>query len=114
MGRSILAASITTVAAAIIMIFTIIVFFQKFAYVLFFSIIQATAAVFIFFCTNADCLGPSNPTYLFDSIVSCIFCHKKNEQGAQAQDSDRTASPVNSKAPEYNFVVIIIDRNSEI
>ena len=104
----------TTVAAAIIMIFTIIVFFQKFAYVLFFSIIQATAAAFIFFCTMTDCLGPSDPTYLFDSIVSCIFCHKKNEQGAQAQDSDRTASPVNSKAPEYNFVVIIIDRNSEI
>jgi hypothetical protein len=97
MGPSILAAAFTSVAAAIIMIFTIILFFQKFAFVLFFSIIQATAAAFIFFCSITDCLGPSDPTYLFDSFVSCISCSKT--------DSDRTASNVNSKTPESKFEI---------
>ena len=73
MGPSILAACFTTVSAAIVMLFCTIVFFQKFALVLFFCIIQATVASFIFFCTLSDCCGPADPTQLVDSIVRCVY-----------------------------------------
>lgn len=73
MGPSILAGSFTTISAAIIMLFTIVAFFQKFAYVLFFSVIQATIAAFVFFCTVTDCFGPSDPTYLVDRLMSKVF-----------------------------------------
>ncbi|CAJ1969356.1 unnamed protein product [Cylindrotheca closterium] len=68
MGPSILAAGVTTIAAAIIMLFTVINFFQKFALILFMTIIQATVGSFIVFLTLTDCVGPSNPTYMADLI----------------------------------------------
>lgn len=69
MGPSILAAAFTTVAAAIIMLFTVITFFQKFALILFMTIIQATVGTFIIFLTLVDTIGPSNPTYLVDRCI---------------------------------------------
>jgi hypothetical protein len=73
MGPSILAAGVTTISAAIIMLFTIISFFQKFALILFMSIIQATIGSFIIFLVLTDCIGPSNPTYLVDKLLGCVF-----------------------------------------
>ena len=70
MGPSILAAAFTTAAGAIVMLFTTIVFFQKFALVLFFSIIQATTGAFVFFCSIVDSVGPNNPTAFFQSIAN--------------------------------------------
>ena len=50
MGPSILAAAFTTIAAAVIMLFTIILFFQKcFALILFMTIVQATIGSFLVF-----------------------------------------------------------------
>lgn len=69
MGPSILAASVTTLSAAAIMLFTTITFFVKFAVVLFFTIVQATVAAFVVFVVIADVCGPSQPTYLIDKIV---------------------------------------------
>lgn len=69
MGPSILAAAFTTVCAAIVMFFTTITFFQKFAQILFFTIVMATAGSFIFFITLSDTFGPSKPTAFVDGIV---------------------------------------------
>jgi len=76
MGPSILAAGLTTIAAAIIMLFTVINFFQKFALILFMTIIQATVGSFIVFLTLTDCIGPSNPTYLVDLAKEKLFGRK--------------------------------------
>jgi len=76
MGPSILAAGLTTIAAAIIMLFTVINFFQKFALILFMTIIQATVGSFIVFLTFTDCIGPSNPTYLADLVKKKFFGRK--------------------------------------
>jgi len=70
MGPSILAAAFTTICSAAIMLFTVISFFQQFALILFYTIIQATVGSFVVFTAFADCIGPSNPTYLVDSIFS--------------------------------------------
>jgi hypothetical protein len=70
MGPSILAGAFTTMASAIIMLFTVITFFQKFALILFFTVIQAFVGSFIVFLTLTDCFGPSRPTALVDSVVA--------------------------------------------
>ncbi len=61
MGPSILAAAFTTTASSVVMIFTVIVFFHKFAFVLLITIIHSTSGAFIFFCTLTNCLGPCEP-----------------------------------------------------
>jgi len=78
MGPSILAAAFTTLCAAAIMFGTVIEFFQKFAVILFFSVLQATVASFVVYLTLSDTIGPSNPTYLFD--LATEKC-RKNESG---------------------------------
>lgn len=77
MGPSILAAAFTTIAAATIMLFTVITFFQKFALILFMTIVQATVGSFIVFLTIADCFGPSDPTAVFDKFAKC--CSSKDQ-----------------------------------
>ena len=70
MGPSILAAAITTIAAAAVMLFTVITFFVKFGVILFLTVIQATIGSFIVFLVLTDSLGPSRPTYLVDWATS--------------------------------------------
>ena len=52
------------------MLFTIIYFFRIFALVLFFSIIQAVIGSFVVFLVFTDCVGPSNPTYLYSKFFA--------------------------------------------
>jgi len=54
-----LAASFTTICAAVIMLFTVISFFRQFAQILFYTILQATIGSFIVYLTLADCIGPA-------------------------------------------------------
>jgi predicted RND superfamily exporter protein len=77
MGPSILAGAFTTMAGAAIMVFTQITFFQKFAVILFLTVIQGTVGSFVVFLSMTDCLGPSNPTALVDTALS--KCSKKGE-----------------------------------
>lgn len=69
MGPSILATAVTTILSAIIMLFTVITFFQKFALILFLTVLQASVGSFVVFLTLTDCIGPSNPTYLVDRLM---------------------------------------------
>jgi multidrug efflux pump subunit AcrB len=84
MGPSILAAAFTTVISAVVMLFTEIIFFQKFALILFFTIVQATLASFVVFLVLCVCFGPSNPTYLVDSVVA--RCFKQNKEQNEQKD----------------------------
>ena len=72
MGPSVLAAAFTTMAAALIMIFTVITFFQKFALILLYTIIMATVGAFVVFLTLVDTCGPSQPTAAVDSISGMV------------------------------------------
>jgi len=85
MGPSVLAAAATTMAGAIIMLFTKILFFQKFAIVLFMTIVHSTIASFFIFLAIVECIGPSEPTKGVDYIVDksreffeTNFCRKKD------------------------------------
>jgi len=80
MGPSILAAAFTTICSAAIMLFTVISFFQQFALILFYTIIQATIGSFVVFTAFTDCIGPSNPTYLVDSIFSSKSNNETNRK----------------------------------
>jgi predicted RND superfamily exporter protein len=93
MGPSILATAATTILSAVIMLFTVITFFQKFALILFLTVIQASVGSFILFLTMADCLGPSNPTYLVDRWL----LGKTIEEDLILEDSDRTACDTDSQ-----------------
>lgn len=72
MGPSILATAVTTILSAVVMLFTVITFFQKFALILFFTVIMASLGSFVFLLTVLDCIGPTNPTFLADKCLeSC-------------------------------------------
>jgi len=77
MGPSVLATAATTFFSAIVMLFTTITFFRKFALVLFLTVIMATIAAFVVFITLTNCFGPTNPTYLVDKCLS--LCPRKQE-----------------------------------
>jgi len=83
MGPSILATALTTILSATIMLFTVITFFQKFALILFFTIIQSTVGSFVVFATMMDCVGPNKPTYFADKLVE--IC-----RGKSSEDNDPT------------------------
>jgi hypothetical protein len=68
MGPSILATAFTTIFSALIMLFTVITFFQKFALILFLTVVQASIGSFLLLLTMTDCIGPTNPTYLVDKV----------------------------------------------
>jgi predicted RND superfamily exporter protein len=72
LGPSMLAAGFTTLMGSTMMFFTEIFFFHLFGYVLLFTIVQATLASFVLFLAMTDCIGPSNPTYLFDLLVGKV------------------------------------------
>lgn len=72
MGPSILAAAVTTFLAATLMLFTVIIFFQKFAIVLFMTVLQATIGSFVVFLTITDSIGPNHPTWMFDKMVEKV------------------------------------------
>jgi len=90
MGPSILAAAVTSIGFAIIMLFTVITFFEKFAIMLFFTILQATIGSFIVFLTLCDCFGPSEPTYLVDAAFRKmkIWCNKNEESEKSGVEAD--------------------------
>lgn len=87
MGPSILAAAFTTIASAAIMLFTVVSFFQQFATILFFTIIQATVGSFVVFTAFADCIGPSHPTALFDKYVPCCKSSATADSSVTTPDS---------------------------
>ena len=96
MGPSILATAGTTFFSAIVMLFCTITFFNKFALVLFFTVVMATFASFVFFITLTNCFGPTNPTYLVEKFLSIIFC-KDHEPLVEGKIEDEDA--FESKSP---------------
>jgi hypothetical protein len=101
MGPSILAGAFTTIAAAAVMIFTVISFFRKFAQILFYTVIMATVGAFVVFITLSDIFGPSRPTVLVDAIVNKL-CGSQNG-GAEE----------NKEVPEEPQRPSLITRESE-
>jgi len=105
MGPSILAAAFTTIAAATVMLFTVISFFEKFALILFLTVLQATIGSFVVFLTLCDCIGPAQPTYLFDMVVEkCSGKQddkKENDRGLTTDDDDS-----NNKSEETHLSII--------
>mmetsp|Transcript_79235 Transcript_79235/g.155492 ORF Transcript_79235/g.155492 Transcript_79235/m.155492 type:complete len:166 (+) Transcript_79235:1-498(+) len=95
MGPSMLAAAFTTFASSIIMIFTQIVFFGRFAYVLLFTITHSTLGAFIVFCTLTNCAGPSTPGAFLSSVkVAMQYVYQ------QAKESYKTPMPNEEKSSE--------------
>jgi len=92
MGPSVLAAAATTMAGAIIMLFTEILFFGKFAVVLFMTIVHSTIGSFFVFLTITDCIGPSDPTKGVDYIVNKIrqWFAAKCSKSVSLREQDKT------------------------
>jgi hypothetical protein len=90
MGPSILAAAFTTLAAALIMLFCVILFFTKFATVLFFTIVQSLVGSFVVFLTITDCIGPTAPTHWFDECVART--EGKPEVNEENKQSEKAAA----------------------
>lgn len=72
MGPSVLAGATTSMVSATTMLFTVIVFFQQFAYILLITVSQAVLGSFVVYLVMTDCIGPSNPTKLVDELASKI------------------------------------------
>ena len=65
---------------------------NQFSLILFFTVIQATAGSFIMFLTMADCVGPSDPTFLVDTCLGTLIGRKTNgsrdHQDRQSEEED--------------------------
>merc|ERR1711937_784049 len=92
MGPSILTTAGTTFFSAIVMIFCVITFFNKFAQVLFFTIVFATLASFIVFITLTNCFGPTNPTYLVDKCLGMCGIGGGDESTGQFVSASKVRS----------------------
>eukprot|EP00585_Thalassiosira_rotula_P022631 CAMPEP_0196227486 /NCGR_PEP_ID=MMETSP0912-20130531/50945_1 /TAXON_ID=49265 /ORGANISM="Thalassiosira rotula, Strain GSO102" /LENGTH=97 /DNA_ID=CAMNT_0041507021 /DNA_START=1187 /DNA_END=1480 /DNA_ORIENTATION=- len=79
MGPSILAAAFTTFMAAVVMIFTEITFFRKFAVILFMTILHSTIGCFVVFLVLCDCFGPAEPAKAYDYMKAKICGSAKKE-----------------------------------
>lgn len=67
-------------------------FFTKFAFVLFFAIIQATIGSFVVFLTMTDCIGPAEPTALADQLLGgCQPAQGDNATGSTRNTVASTA-----------------------
>ena len=84
MGPSILAAAFTTFAAAMVMLGTVITFFEKFSIILFLTIFQSTIGSFVVFLVMVDCIGPSDPTHVVDQMLSRCYGFFGKDYHAQA------------------------------
>ncbi len=92
MGPSVLAASLTTICAAAVMLFCIIIFYVRFAQVLLLSILMATVGSFIVFLTLTDIFGPSDPSSLSDCFHARLFGKIKNKANRERIESLSTVS----------------------
>merc|ERR1712232_856760 len=81
MGPSILAASFTTLAAAVVMLFCQVTFFRKFALILLMTIVHATIGSFVVYLVFTDSSGPTEPTKFVDNI---LFKMKKTLVGKKS------------------------------
>jgi len=70
MGPSILAAAATTFAAASIMFGCKVLFFTKFAMILFQTMLHSTVGSFVVFLCLTDIFGPREPTKFVDNLLS--------------------------------------------
>jgi hypothetical protein len=86
MGPSILASAITTGGAAVIMVFTVILFFQKFAFVLLFTILHSTLGSFVFFITLTNCFGPSEPDCLVSYVKKAVYRAVQSLGGGKVEE----------------------------
>jgi len=112
MGPSILAAAVTSICAAAIMLFTVVSFFQQFATILFYTIIQATIGSFVVFTAFCDCIGPSHPTALFDKYFNC--CNKNKTDGETSKVvpvvvAPQKEEPVNNNNYNSGDVIMVVD-----
>ena len=67
-------------------------FFRKFAFVLFFAIIQATIGSFVVFLAMTDCIGPSEPTSMADRLLG--GCQPVEEESATGTTQHTAATTV--------------------
>lgn len=80
MGPSILAAAVTTVSAALVMFACEVVFFTKFAMLLFLTIVHATVGSFVVYIVLNDLFGPSEPTKFIDGLIEKIRGNKNSNE----------------------------------
>merc|ERR1712014_196160 len=85
MGPSILAAALTTFSAAAIMFACKVLFFTKFAMILFQTMLHSTIGIFVVFLVLTDVLGPTNPTRFVDSLLS--KCRSKPDSSSATDKS---------------------------
>jgi hypothetical protein len=110
MGPSILAAAFTTIFSAVVMLFCVITFYQKFSLVLCFGIIQSTVGAFVFFITLVDCIGPCEPTQLVDNLLAqCPWVVSDSDSSSEVNPDQCTkVRSLSSGTSEKNAVTVSI------
>jgi predicted RND superfamily exporter protein len=103
MGPSVLAAAFTTISGALIMIFTQILFFKRFAFVLLFTIVHSTVGALIVFCTLTNCCGPENMSTLLSNlhcVIDRIRGHSTETLSTTSSESNKDDESIDESIPE--------------
>lgn len=99
MGPSILAAAITTIAAAIVMMFAQISFFRRFALILLYTLSVGLIASMVLFFVLSDTFGPSEPTKLIDGILSSWWSTSVGTEGSDDSTEKKTITTTTTTVP---------------
>lgn len=111
MGPSILAAAITTIAAALVMRFAQIVFFRRFAAILLYSLLMGLFGSMLVFLVLTDIFGPAEPTAYADYLAQKCW---RNRKDAPASDSTTTAEePTGPQKGERTFRGVFVGVGDE-
>ena len=99
MGPSVLAAAFTMICSAVIMLFTVITFFQKFALILFFTVIQSVVGSFIVFLSYHIYCNQNAKDIIETHMVQALECFGMNPY--------TTNSSVTSLFPIVKHIVVV-------
>ncbi|KAJ5077047.1 hypothetical protein M0811_00367 [Anaeramoeba ignava] len=87
LGISVFSAAVTTLGAAFVLFFTIILFFRNFGIILWLVILFSVLWSFVFFFSILTLIGPetkkTNFTYILGKCFSFFKCRKKNQNENQ-------------------------------
>lgn len=87
MGPSILAAALTTVSSASLMIFCKNASFTKFATIMMFTILHSTIGSFVVYLVLVNLFGPAEPTKVVDGMLAVFI---KNERSRTPDELELT------------------------
>lgn len=91
----------TSICGAIVMVFCVISFFQRFAQILVYTILMSVLGSFIMYLSLTETMEPSQPTYLVDRML--VACCNWLATMAGTSKNAKKEQPDNNSHHDYTY-----------